>query len=291
MDPGGFGYGRLQAFWIGARGWGCAGYAHIGVVRVLQREGFKPCAIAGTSMGSIMAAIFAAGHSADEVQELLSQTSFWRFLDINPFDDMLNFSELVRVLEPLLPRRIEEFPIPLGITATDLITGTEVYFRQGDVFQAIRASIAYPGAINPIWVDHQLLADGGILNQIPVDLVRFLGAERVIAVDVTPLQVLREQPQKKTWWERVFRRGIESNPIQNVYRAVEIMQIRLAEVKLAITRPDLVLRPRLEGIGLFSFQQLEQAIRDGESAAEEALEAIRELLLDSDQGPSSAPGL
>jgi len=140
-------------------------------------------------------------------------------------------------------------------------------------------------------VDHQLLADGGILNQIPVDLVRFLGAERVIAVDVTPLQVLREQPQKKTWWERVFRRGIESNPIQNVYRAVEIMQIRLAEVKLAITRPDLVLRPRLEGIGLFSFQQLEQAIRDGESAAEEALEAIRELLLDSDQGPAQPPGL
>jgi NTE family protein len=89
----------------------------------------------------------------------------------------------------------------------------------------------------------------------------------------------------------VFRRGIESNPIQNVYRAVEIMQIRLAEVKLAITRPDLVLRPRLEGIGLFSFQQLEQAIRDGESAAEEALEAIRELLLDSDQGPAQPPGL
>lgn len=281
-----------RRFGLALGGGGARGYAHIGVMRVLQREGFRPCSIAGTSMGSIMAAIFAAGHSADRVQELLSQTSFWRFLDINPFDDMLNFSELVRVLEPLLPRRIEDFPIPLGITATDLVTGTEVYFRQGDVFQAIRASIAYPGAINPIWVDHQLLADGGILNQIPVDLVRFLGAERVIAVDVTPLQVLREQPHKKTWWERVFRRGIESNPIQNVYRAVEIMQIRLAEVKLAVARPDLVLRPRLEGIGLFSFQQLEQAIRDGESAAEGALEAIRELLLDgSDQGSAQPPGL
>lgn len=95
-----------KRFGLALGGGGARGYAHIGVVRVLQREGFKPCAIAGTSMGSIMAAIFAAGHSADEVQELLSQTSFWRFLDINPFDDMLNFSELVRVLEPLLPRRI-----------------------------------------------------------------------------------------------------------------------------------------------------------------------------------------
>lgn len=268
-----------RRFGLALGGGGARGYAHIGVMRVLEREGFRPSAIAGTSMGSIMAAVFAAGHPADEVQQMLSQMSFWRFLDLNPLSDMLNFSQLVRFLEPYLPRRIEDFPIPLGITATDLVTGTEVYFRQGDVFQAIRASIAYPGVINPIWVGEQLLADGGILNQIPVDLVRFLGAERVIAVDVTPLEVLREHPQKKTWWQQIFRRGIDTNPIQNVYRSVEIMQIRLAEVKLAVSRPDLVLRPRLEGIGLFSFQQLEQAIHDGEAVAQANLGQIRELLV------------
>ncbi len=267
-----------KRFGMALGGGGARGYAHIGVMRVLEREGFRPSVMAGTSMGSIMAAIFAAGHTADSVQQVLSQMSFWRFLDLNPLNDMLNFSELVRFLEPHIPRQMEDFPIPLGITATDLITGTEVYFRQGDVFQAMRASIAYPGVINPIWVGEQLLADGGILNQIPVDLVRFLGAERVIAVDVTPLEVLHEQPQKKTWWQQIFRRGIDVNPIQNVYRSVEIMQIRLAEVKLAVSRPDLVLRPRLEGIGLFSFQQLEQAIQDGETAAEGKLEEIRELL-------------
>ncbi|AGK03495.1 patatin [Meiothermus ruber DSM 1279] len=260
-------------------GGGARGYAHIGVLRVLEREGFRPSVVVGTSMGSIMAAFFAAGHSANRVQEILSQMSFWRFLDLNPLSDMLNFSELVRFLEPHLPRQIEDFPIPLGITATDLVTGTEVYFRQGDVFQAIRASIAYPGVISPIWVGEQLLADGGILNQIPVDLARFLGAERVIAVDVTPLEVLREHPQKKTWWQQIFRRGTDTNPIQNVYRSVEIMQIRLAEVKLAVSRPDLILRPSLEGIGLFSFQQLEQAIQDGEAAAEGKLEEIRQLLV------------
>lgn len=267
-----------RRFGLALGGGGARGYAHIGVVRVLEREGFRPSAIAGTSMGSIVAAVFAAGRLADEVQQILSQMSFWRLLDLNPLSDMLNFSELVRFLEPYVPRQIEDFPIPLGITATDLVTGTEVYFRQGDVFQAIRASIAYPGVINPIWVGEQLLADGGILNQIPVDLVRFLGAERVIAVDVTPLEVLREHPQKKTWWQQIFRRGTDTNPIQNVYRSVEIMQIRLAEVKLAVSRPDLVLRPRLEGIGLFSFQQLEQAIHDGEAAAQTSLDRIRELL-------------
>ncbi len=268
----------FKRFGLALGGGGARGYAHLGVMRVLEREGFKPSAIAGTSMGSLMGAVFAAGHSADDVEEFLSQTSIWRFLDLNPFSDILNFGELIKLLEPYIPHRLEDFPVPFGITATDLITGTEVYFRQGDVFQAIRASIAYPGAINPIWMGHQLLADGGILNQIPVDLVRFLGSERVIAVDVTPLEVLRQQPHKKNWWEQIFRRGIDVNPIQNVYRAIEIMQIRLAEVKLAVSRPDLVLRPKLEGIGLFSFQQLGQAIRDGELATEEKLEEIRELL-------------
>jgi NTE family protein len=251
-------------------------------MRVLEREGFRPSAIAGTSMGSMIGAVFAAGHNADEVQEVLSQTPIWRFLDLNPLGGVLNFAEVVRLLEPHIPRQIEDFPVPFGITATDLITGTEVYFRQGDVFQAIRASIAYPGAINPIWVGHQLLADGGILNQIPVDLARFLGSERVIAVDVTPLQVLRDKPQQKNWWDKIFRRGTDVNPIQNVYRSIEIMQIRLAEVKLAVSRPDLILRPSLEGIGLFSFQQQGQAIRDGELAAEARLQEIRELLATQD---------
>ncbi|WP_299431597.1 patatin-like phospholipase family protein [uncultured Meiothermus sp.] len=269
----------FKRFGLALGGGGARGYAHIGVLRVLEREGLMPGAIAGTSMGSLMGAVFAAGHSADKVQEVLSQTPIWRFLDLNPLGGVLNFAEVVRLLEPHIPRQIEDFPVPFGITATDLITGTEVYFRQGDVFQAIRASIAYPGAINPIWVGHQLLADGGILNQIPVDLVRFLGSERVIAVDVTPLEVLRGQPRRKSWWEQVFRRGIDANPIQNAYRAIEIMQIRLAEVKLAVSRPDLVLRPKLEGIGLFSFQQQGQAIRDGETATEGRLEEIRELLV------------
>lgn len=253
-------------------------------MRVLEREGLAPDMIAGTSMGSLVGAFFAAGHSADRVQEIIAQTSFWRLLDLNPVKDMLNFGELARVLEQHLPRTFEELPIPFGVTASDLITGTEVYFREGELYQAIRASIAYPGAINPIWVGSRLLSDGGLLNQIPVDVVRFLGAERVIAVDVTPLEALKEHPQKKNWWDQMFRRGIDVNPIQSVYRAVEIMQIRLAEVKLAVSRPDLILRPRLEGIGLFSFQNLGQAITDGEASATEHLDLIRELICEPSMG-------
>lgn len=269
-----------KTFGMALGGGGARGYAHIGVMRVLQREGFRPSAIAGTSMGSLVGAFFAAGLEADQVQEIIGQVSFWKLLDLNPFKDMLSFGELLKVMEQHLPPTFEELPIPYSVTASDLITGTEVYFRQGNLYEAIRASIAYPGAINPIWVGNRLLSDGGILNQIPVDAVRFMGAERVIAVDVTPLEVLRDQPQQKSWWDQVFRRGIEVNPIQNVYRAIEIMQIRLAEVKLAVSRPDLVLRPALGGMGLFSFQQLEQAIKDGEGATQQHLATIQALLSD-----------
>ncbi len=267
-----------KSFGMALGGGGARGYAHIGVMRVLQREGFRPSVMAGTSMGSLVGAFFAAGLEADQVQEIITQASFWKLLDLNPFKDMLSFGELVRLMEGHVPPTFEELPISFSVTASDLITGTEVYFREGDLFEAIRASIAYPGAINPIWVGSRLLSDGGILNQIPVDAVRFLGAERVIAVDVTPLQTLDETPHKKSWWDQVFRRGIEVNPLQAVYRAVEIMQIRLSEVKLAVSRPDIILRPKLEGIGLFSFQQVEQAIKDGEAATEASLEQIRALL-------------
>lgn len=261
-------------------GGGARGYAHIGVMRVLEREGLQPSVIAGTSMGSLVGAFFAAGLKADTVQEIITQTSFWKLLDLNPFKDMLSFGELVKLMEPHVPRNFAELAIPFSVTASDLITGTEVYFRDGDLYQAIRGSIAYPGAINPIWVENRLLSDGGILNQIPVDAVRFMGAERILAVDVTPLEALKEHPLQKSWWDQLFRRGIEVNPIQTVFRAVEIMQIRLAEVKLATSRPDIILRPKLEGIGLFSFQQVEQAIKDGEAATEASLEQIRALLLE-----------
>lgn len=267
-----------KRFGLALGGGGARGYAHIGVMRVLQGEGLSPSVIAGTSMGSLVGAFFAAGASADTVQETIAHASFWKLLDLNPFKDMLSFGELVKVMEKHVPPTFEELPIPFGVTATDLVTGTEVYLREGDLYQAIRASIAFPGAINPVWVGNQLLCDGGLLNQIPVDMVRFMGAERVIAVDVTPLQVLQEQPKERSWWDQIFRRGIEVNPLQSVYRAVEIMQIRMAEVKLATARPNLVVRPKLEGIGLFSFQQLEQAIQDGEEASRFCLDAIKDLL-------------
>lgn len=278
-----------KTFGMALGGGGARGYAHIGVMRVLQREGFTPSVIAGTSMGSLVGAFFAAGLEADHVQEIIGQVSFWKLLDLNPFKDMLSFGELRKLMEPHVPRTFEELPIPYSVTASDLITGTEVYFREGDLFEAIRASIAYPGAINPIWVGNRLLSDGGILNQIPVDAVRFMGAERVIAVDVTPLEALNELPQKKSWWDQVFRRGIEVNPIQTVFRAVEIMQIRLAEVKLAVSRPDIILRPKLEGIGLFGFQQVEEAIKDGEAATEASLEQIRALLLGESSSDAARP--
>ncbi len=265
-------------FAIAMGGGGARGYAHVGVMKVLEAEHLMPTLFSGTSMGSLVGVFFAAGFNASEVEEIFTHTSFWKLLDLNPFKDFLRFGEVIKLFEGHLPKRIEELKYPFLATATDLISGTEVYFREGEIAHAIRASIAYPGGVSPIWHGSRLLADGGLLNQIPVDGARFLGADRVLAVDVTPLEQLSESAPGKNWWEKIFKRGIEVNPVQVAMRSVEIMQIRLADVKLAISRPDLILRPKLEGIGLLGFSQHIKVIAEGERCTQENIDEIRRML-------------
>jgi NTE family protein len=269
--------GSNMAFGVAFGGGGARGFAHIGVMRVLEREGLTPGVIAGTSMGALVGALFAAGLNADQVEAVVSQASLLKLLDLNPLADMLKFTELKKLLEPHLPERFEDLPIPFAATATDLIHGKQVYLQRGDLHQALRSSIAYPGAIAPVWVGDQLLSDGGILNQIPVDAARFLGAVKVLAVDVTPLEPLEKQFQERSleWWRRLLGREKEMGWMEVLYRAVEVMQAQITDVRLSIFTPDMILHPKLEGINLFAFNRVKEAIQAGEVAAEANLERLR----------------
>jgi NTE family protein len=267
----------MTGFGLAFGGGGARGFAHIGVMRVLEREGLKPSVIAGTSMGALVGALFAADLNADQVEAVVSQASLLKLLDLNPLADMLKFTELKKLLEPHLPERFEDLKTPFAATATDLIHGKQVYLQRGDLHQALRSSIAYPGAIAPVWVGDQLLSDGGILNQIPVDAARFLGAVKVLAVDVTPLEPLEKQFQERSleWWRRLLGREKEMGWMEVLYRAVEVMQAQITDVRLSIFTPDLMIQPKLEGINLFAFNKVHEAIKAGEVAAEANLEHLR----------------
>ena len=264
---------------IALGGGGARGYAHIGVMRVLEREGLKPDVIAGTSMGGLVGAFFAAGLSADAVERIVDDVALYRLLDINPLKDLLSFTELEAILSRHLPKRFEDLERPFCVTATDLVRGRQSYLFEGDLFEALRCTIAFPGAIDPVWVGDQLLADGGILNQVPVDAARFLGAVNVVAVDATALAQLDVSPnrEQRAWWQHWLGRDRDMNGLRAVYRAVEIMQSRISDVRLALFKPDLVLEPDMPDITLFGFNKASEAIAAGETVAGTHLDELRGL--------------
>lgn len=278
-------------------GGGARGLAHLGVIRVLEREHLLPSVVAGTSMGGLVGAFIAAGYSAAELQTIAGSVSLRRLLDWRVGTGLLSDSAFRAWMGRHLPPTFEELPVPLAVTATDIISGRLVYLSRGDLYSAIRATIAYPGAIDPVLMNDMVLQDGGILNQVPVDAAVFLGATRTLAVDVTAPEPLDlETPTMLglpvalpgQWWRgrnHDHQDGHHAgqalpthlNAVQALRRAVDIMQAQLTDARLSLYRPDVLLQPELRGIDLSSFRRAPQAIAAGEQAAEKELERLHVL--------------
>ncbi|ABF45376.1 MULTISPECIES: patatin-like phospholipase family protein [Deinococcus] len=262
----------MSGFGLVLGGGGARGLAHIGVWQVLEEAGLRPHVLAGTSMGGLVAALIAAGTSGEELRRIAETVSWRRLLDWRPGAGLLRTSAFEAWLAEHLPPTFEQLQWPLAVTATDVLTGRLVYLSRGNLYAALRATSAYPGAIAPVALDDMLLADGGILNQVPVDAAFFLGAQKVVAVDATfpePLAL----PERRRW-----RGEGHLGALQALRRAVDIMQAQLTEARLSLYRPDVLLRPQLAGVELQSFWRRAQAIRAGEAAARAQLPQLRALL-------------
>lgn len=253
-------------------GGGARGLAHIGVLRVLEREGYTPGVYAGTSMGGLVAAFAAAGHPPSLLEEVAGSVPWRTLLDIRPGSGLLRASGFAQWTQRWLPATFEALACPLALTATDMLSGRQVYLSRGDLGLAIQATTAYPGAADPVAYRGMLLLDGGILNQVPVDAALFLGVTRVLAVDVTASTPL--QRPGRTWrWQRENHVGT----VRSLRRAVDIMQAQLTETRLSFYHPDLLLTPELGDIDLTSFRRVKDAVAAGERAAERALPQLHAL--------------
>ncbi|HMA24280.1 MAG TPA: patatin-like phospholipase family protein, partial [Gemmatimonadaceae bacterium] len=166
-----------------ARGW-----AHIGVIRVLERAGIRPDVICGTSIGALVGAAY-AGHELDRFEQWvlgMKLSDVISFMDVRLSGGLLKGDRLVEFFRRTFPdRNIEDLPIAFGAVATALHTGAEVWLRGGSTVDAVRASFALPGLFTPAVRDDVVLVDGGLVNPVPVSLARAMGAEIVIAVDLS----------------------------------------------------------------------------------------------------------
>ncbi|WOP18038.1 patatin-like phospholipase family protein [Raineyella sp. LH-20] len=203
---------------IALGGGGARGYAHIGVLAELQDRGYRVTRIAGTSMGAIVGALYSSGHLdtfTDWVLELRTQREVLRLLDPNlrgPSTIKID-RVLQRVAEIIEVPRIEDLPIPFTAVAADLWTRREVWFQEGPINPAVRASIAIPGVFPPVVLNGRLLVDGGVLNQVPVSVLASAPADITLAVSLDgyephrgaalPVQTSADEQPEEEWTGRL----------------------------------------------------------------------------------------
>lgn len=257
-------------------GGGARGFAHIGVLRVLERAGAKFDVVAGTSMGAILGSLYASGLSADELYELATATDWTDVVDLSLKSGLLKGDRLAGFLAERLPATFEELKLPFATVATDIESGEEVVMTEGDLVSAVRASAAFPGAFEPVHLAGRTLADGGIINNLPINAASWLGANRVIASDVTPPRqsVYTTLEQEGSWWERMVAtvKLERRNPMaQMLFRASDIQQSILVDINATIHPADLRIRIPMPQHRIESFMNFEEIVWEGERAAELAL--------------------
>ena len=294
------------------------GLAHIGVLKVLEEAGVTIDIIAGTSMGAFIGAMYAAGVPVTQMEQAALEIDWFRMarlLDpVLPTSGLTDGKKLVAFIAELLPARdFKDLKQSLAVTATDINTGESIIIKQGDLLEALRASLAFPGIFSPVRFGKRFLVDGGLCKPIPTDVARSLGAEKIIGISTIPA-VVKQTPETflparhgrakavSRWRDFFSARGIEQAmrsalgqeieetevetteylKTPNIFRvcaqSVAIMENVINELRLRQNPHDLIIRPQLDDITLLEFYRAEEIIAAGEKATRAALPDIEYLL-------------
>lgn len=257
---------KLRAPRVGlALGGGAArGFAHVGVIQVLEQNGIKPDLVVGTSAGSLVAALYASGKNGAELEQAALQMEEAAIADwtLPLFNrGLLRGEALARyVNRQVQGKQLHEMSKPLGIVATELGTGKGVLFQRGDTGAAVRASSAVPGVFTPVQISGKDYVDGGLVAPVPVEQARQMGAELVIAVDIS------SAPDGQATTD-AFRVVLQTFAImgQSINRYV-------------LSGADVVVRPALQGVGSADFASRQRSMVAGREAMQAMMPRLREQL-------------
>lgn len=258
-------------------GGGARGFAHIGVISMLEHAGLEVDVIAGTSIGAIFGALLANGCTARNIYDLAYRTTWRDIFDLSLNAGLIKGEKLHGFLAEHLPADFADLKKPLAITTTDLETGEEVVFLEGDLITAVRASACYPGAFEPVSYRGRSLADGGIVNNLPVAAGAFLNASYTVASDVTPArraQVLGDDHHR--WWERFMatvKLERRSPIVQMLLRSGDIMQSILTDIQYNLHPADLRIQVPMPHVRIESFWAFNEIVRLGEEVAYRTLKS------------------
>ncbi|WP_244617305.1 patatin-like phospholipase family protein [Sulfurimicrobium lacus] len=238
------------------------GFAHVGVIKTLEAHGIVPQIVVGTSAGSVVGALYAGGYSGFDLQTISFQMDEGSVGDwVMPDRGFIKGEQLQNFVNRALHNKpIERLGKTFAAVATDLRSGEQAVFRRGNTGMAVRASSSVPGVFQPVTINGREYVDGGLTSPVPVKVARSLGADIVIAVDIS------SKPANAK----------VNDSLDVLLQTFSIMGQSISQYELA--QADVVIRPNTAGIGSTDFEQKHQAIMEGERAALAALPLIRSLI-------------
>ncbi len=277
---------------------GARGFAHIGVIKVLEQKGYRIRSVAGTSMGALVGGIYATGQlrqfeewvSALDIREVL------RLTDLTVSNKgLFKGKKIIDKMKEIVPdRNIEDLPIPFCAVATDIIEGTEMVFTSGKLFDAIRASISIPTVFQPFKTGSSYYVDGGVVNPVPINRVKRHKNDLLVVVAVNaniPYEKIQPDPEKSLDNKLLKQiRLIQSKLSKDIprskqddigifnltNRSISIMLNQIALLTVGNHRIDIMVNISKEAFGTYDFYKAKDIIHEGEEAALRALAQIAE---------------
>jgi NTE family protein len=283
------------------------GWSHIGVIDALVEEGIEPDIVCGTSVGAMIGASYLAGN-LDKLEEWVlksNRSDVYRFFEIkfsqSGFVDVERMDKFIHDYVAGEDLEVGELDKPFVAVATCLTTGQEVWSREGNVAQWVRASMSLPGLFPPVRIDDKWLVDGGLVNPVPVTACRALGADIVIAVNLNAdivgkglkdkhvqsaeeeeglLNALKQQAKEYSSSLFSSRPDSTSQPglLSVISSSINIFQDRITRSRLAGDPADIIMTPRLRDVGLLEFGKAAEAMKTGRECVAKALPEIRRLI-------------
>jgi NTE family protein len=238
------------------------GFAHIGVLKVLESNKIPVHMIVGTSAGSFVGSLYAYGFSAFELQKLSFELQKDDIVDLTlPDNGFIKGEKLETYINYMLRNTpIEKLRIPFYVVATDIQSGKEVIFGSGNTGSAVRASCSIPGIFVPPVISQRMYVDGGVVSPVAVDAARKMGADIVIAVDISS----------------DVGSSLPNGTIETILQSINIMNSKLSAIQLA--KADIVIKPKVGYIGSADFSKRHEAVLEGEKAAIEELPKIQAIM-------------
>lgn len=270
-------------------GGGSKGNSHIGVIRQLEKEGFRIAGIAGTSFGGLIAVLYALGYSTDQIEELFASVDQSQFYGHAPNDgpSLLGLAGVTRLLEESIgDKTFADLKLPCVLTAVDLKSGQEVLLSKGRLVDAMLATIAMPGVFPARYIDGLELVDGGTLDPVPVAPARMLAPRLpvVAVVLTTPMGIPAQSwrlPFQKYWAGRIVSSLLSKMKYDSVWdifsRSLDITSRAMTQYRLEVDRPEIIIRPQVHDIDTLDIVDVQEVVKRGEAAVQAMLPQLRNL--------------